>query len=212
MTPPSEGSARLAADADVWSDEVRVMASPFRAYEARSGAVYGAFRGGAASRAIFVLLVLGAFVSFVTAGRLVAFHVVATMIMWSPVVGLQLVALWAASRTLPQPVAFPVLVRLHFMGFGPWLLYLALLAGGCLFAPDVHRAFRALLTSGVLFASLGVVIAWSVLLTVALFRGALRLPRARAFAATGVYYLVYVGSIVGYYLATNQIQPQVVGP
>ncbi len=34
------------------------------------------------------------------------------------------------------------------------------------------------------------------------------LARGRALAATGLYYLGYVIAIVSYYLAMNQIQPQ----
>ena len=43
------------------------------------------------------------------------------------------------------------------------------------------------------------------------FASGLGLGRRRAALATAVHYVAYVGSVVGYYLALNQIQPQFPG-
>jgi hypothetical protein len=157
------------------------------------------------------LLVLGAFVSFTSAGRLVAAHVAWTFAFWSFVPALQALAAAAAIRLCAAGRPLRPAITLHFAGLGPWLLLLSLIAATCLFAPDVYRTMTWLLGTGILPGLFLGALGWGVLLTFAFFRAGLGLPRSRAIGATAIFYFVYFGSIIGYYLLTNQIQPQIFG-
>jgi hypothetical protein len=201
-----------------WSDDARVMLRPFRAYEelAALGAGDRAPRAAVvrelAVRVGMVLLTLAGFVSLTAAGRLVAFHVASTMIVWSFVPGIQALTFALAIRVVAPDLARPSrllpALALYFTGHGPWLCFLLLLAAVCLFAPDVYGALMWLLSSRVLPAMFLAAIAWCGLLTFACFRAGLGLSRGRAVAATSVFYLAFSGAIIGYYLAMNEIQPQ----
>ncbi len=204
-----------------WSDDARVMARPFRAYAALAASAED--HGGAMGettipqvrallvRVGFVLLVLGGVVSLTAAGRLVAFHVASTMVFWSFIPAVQAGVFAAVVRLLGPPGHRPALVpalALYFTGHGPWLLFLLGLAGVCLAAPDVYGTMMWLLGHGVLPAAMLGTIAWSMVITFACFRAGLGFARARAGAATAVFYLGFSSVIVGYYLAMNEIQPQ----
>lgn len=194
-----------------WSDDARVMARPFRAYTAiaaagdeQPGRTLGAHVG-------LVLLVLAGFVSITAAGRLVAFHVVSTMVFWSFVPAVQAAVFIAVLRIVgprdDRPALVPAL-SLYFTGHGPWLVFLTLVAGVCLFAPDVYVTVMWMLGHGVLPLAMLATIAWSMVLTFACFRAGLGFGRARAGAATALFYAGFTIAIVSYYLAMNQIQPQ----
>ena len=83
-----------------------------------------------------------------------------------------------------------------------------LLAGVCLLAPDVFATFGWLLQKAILPGLFLAVIVWSGVLTYACFRSGLALGRGRAGVATAIFYLAFAAVIVGYYLANNEIQPQ----
>jgi hypothetical protein len=204
-----------------WSDDARVMAHPFRTYaelasppEERPGHDEGHSHSpgrALAVRVAFILLVLGGFVSITAAGRLVAFHVASTMVFWSFVPALQAAVFAVVLRLVSPPRRRPRMLpalALYFTGHGPWLVFLLALAGVCLAAPDVYGAMTWLLGHGVLPALLLGTIAWSGVLTFACFRAGLGFSRRRAGAATAAFYAGFSGVIVGYYLAMNQIQPQ----
>jgi hypothetical protein len=195
-----------------WSDDARVMAHPFRAYaELATASDEGPHARALAIRVAFFLLVFGGFVSLITAGRLVAFHVVSTMVFWSFVPAAQAAAFAVALRLgAPRDRRPPLApsLTLYFTGHGPWLLFVLAIAGVCLFAPDVSGALGWLLARGVLPALFLSTIAWSGVLTFACFRAGVGMPRARAARATAVFYVVFSAIIVGYYLSMNQIQPQ----
>lgn len=193
------------------SDELAAVRRPFRAL-AEIGAREPPTAREAVAKIAFALFVVGAFVSLVTAGRLVAFHVASTMIAYAFAPGLQLLALLVVRRFVVPGEPIPRLVVLHAAGFGPWLLTLLALAALCVLAPDVYVAFFFLLERGVLPILVLLTFAWSGVLTYAAFARGLGLGRAKAARATALYYLVYVGSVVAYYLAANQIQPQIAGP
>ncbi len=194
-----------------WSDDAHVMARPFRAYADLAGAPDGGAARALAVRVALVLLVLGGVVSLLSAGRLVAFHVASTMVFWSFVPAVQAAVFAAVLRTCSprdrRPPLAPALA-LYFTGHGPWLLFLLLIAGVCLFAPDVYATLSWLLGHYVLPALFLATIAWSGVLTFACFRAGLGWTRGRAGAATALFYGGFSGVIVGYYLAMNQIQPQ----
>jgi hypothetical protein len=201
-----------------WSDDALVMVRPFRTYAELAAAPDDrAGLGGSAGRTLatrvaLVLLVIGGFVSFTAAGRLVAFHVASTMVFWSFVPAVQagvfaaVVRLCGPPRQRPRTV--PALV-LYFTGHGPWLVFLLLVAGVCLAAPDVYGAMRWLLGHYVLPALFLGAIGWCGVLTFACFRAGLGWSRGRAGAGTALFYAGFSAVIVGYYLAMNQIQPQV---
>ncbi len=195
-----------------WSDDARVMAHPFRAYaELATAPDDGQAARPLALRVALFLLVLGGFVSLLTAGRLVAFHVVSTMLFWSFVPAAQAAAFTAALRLGAPRGRRPPLAHaltLYFTGHGPWLLFLLSIAGVCLFAPDVYATLRWLLGHLVLPALFLGTIAWSAVITFACFRAGLGFSRARASGTTALFYAGFSGIIVGYYLAMNQIQPQ----
>lgn len=199
-----------------WSDEARVLVRPFRAYAALAAAVDPRPAQTLAMRVAFFLFTCGAFVSLTTAGRLVGFHVVSTMAFWAFIPAVQagafLVALrlvGAHRRTLAaESLRPPAALALYFAGHGPWLLFFTATAGVCLFAPDVHTTMMGLLRRGVLPALFLTTIVWSGVLTYACFRSGLSLSRARAGRATAIFYLGFSAVIVGYYLAMNEIQPQ----
>jgi hypothetical protein len=185
------------------------MLRPFRTYRALAAERWPAHPGReAVLKPLLTLLVIGAFVSLTAAGRLVPAQVVLTMAFWAFAPLLQIAALAIAVRAARAGVPLPRAVALYFAGHGPWLLFLLALAGVCLLSPSVYATMMALLSSGALPALLLATAAWSAVLTWASFRAGMGLSRGRAALATAVFYGVYVGAIVGYYLATNQIQPQ----
>lgn len=195
----------------IWSDDARVMIRPFRVYHELAEASPAPGVRAAIERAIFLLFVIGAFVSFTAAGRLVAFHVASTMVFWSFVPVIQAVVFALVLRLLAPRAPVSRALALYFTGHGPWLLFLTALAGGCLFAPDVYAAFAALLRTGVLTGLLLGTWIWSGVLTFACFRAGLGLARGRAGLATALFYAGYVAAIVSYYLLMNAIQPQIGG-
>ncbi len=206
-TPPS-----LYAWAMLWSDDARVMARPFRAYAELAATPEPRPARALALRVAFILLVLGGFVSLTAAGRLVAFHVVSTMLFWSFVPAVQAAVFALVLVLLDRPRARTALapsLALYFTGHGPWLVFLLLVAGVCLFAPDVYHSMMWLLGRGVLPLGMLGTIVWSMVLTFACFRAGLGLSRARSGAATALFYAGFTCAIVGYYLSMNQIQPQV---
>ena len=171
----------------------------------------GAMARAALRSALFQLFAIAVFVSLTAAGRLVAAHLLAVMAFWSfgPVLQLCTVALVTRIAAPREPLARTV--ALYFAGQGPWMFFLAVVAGMPVIAP-------ALLTLGNVgrlltgfFVLLGAAILWGGTLTFAFFRGGLELPRGRASLATVLFYLTYVSLIVGYYLTMNQIQPQLFG-
>ncbi len=195
-----------------WSDDLRLMARPFQGYRelaVEEGGLSGreALRS-AGFKALFLLFVIGGFISITSAGRLVAFHVASTMVFWSFAPLAQLAVFASVTRLLAPTFSPGRALSLYLGGHGPWLLLMTLIAGVCLLAPDVYAAARWMLDHGVLPGLLLVATLWAGVLTFACFRAGIGLSRARAALATGLFYLGYVGVIVGYYLVTNQIQPQ----
>lgn len=194
-----------------WSDDTRVMFRPFRAYTELAALPDERPGRTAAARALLFLFVIGAFVSFTAAGRLVAFHVASSMVAWAFLPIIQ-GALFALILRFSGPKDGPGMARalgLYFTGHGPWMLFFMALAGMCLFAPSVYATFTWLLQHGVLPVAMLVVIVWSGVITFACFRAGIGMQRGRAAAATALFYLCFSSAILGWYLALNQIQPQV---
>jgi hypothetical protein len=192
----------------IWSDEARLLRHPFVTYDELARADDERPLRTAIERALLLLFVIGAFVSITSAGRLVAFHVVATMAFWSFLPVIQGVIFALTIRLLAPRSGVKAALALHFRGYAPWHLFLLGVAGVCIFAPDVAATLTALLRTGALPGLLVATWIGSGVLTFACFRSGIGLSRARAAAATALYYLGYVIAIVAYYLAMNEIQPQ----
>jgi len=190
-----------------WSDDARLLRHPFVTYGELAAAEDARPLRTALGRALLLLLVIGAFVSFTSAGRLVAFHVVGTMVFWSFLPLVQGAVFAGTARLVAPRFGVKAALALHFRGYASWHLFLLAVSGVCLFAPDVAAALLALIRTGVLPGLLALTWGTSALLTFACFRSGMGLARGRALAATGLYYLGYVIAIVSYYLAMNQIQP-----
>jgi hypothetical protein len=192
----------------IWSDDARLLRHPFLTYGELAAEEDDRPLRTALSRALLLLFVIGVFVSITSAGRLVAFHVVGTMVFWSFLPLIQGAVFAVVVRLVAPRFGVKPALALHFRGYAPWHLFLLAVAGVCLFAPDVAATMTALLRVGVLPGLLVATWIASGLLTFACFRSGIGLPRGLSIAATALYYLGYVITIVSYYLAMNQIQPQ----
>lgn len=193
----------------IWSDDARLLRRPFVTYGELAAVSDARPLRAALLRATLLLFVIGAFVSITSAGRLVAFHLVGTMVFWSFLPLIQGAVFASVTRLVAPEEPLGSALALHFRGYAPWHLFLLAVAGVCLFAPDVAAAMTTLLRAGVLPGLLVATWIGSGVLTFACFRSGIGLSRRRASAATALYYFGYVSAIVGYYLAMNQIQPQV---
>ncbi|HVY46188.1 MAG TPA: hypothetical protein VHB21_09930 [Minicystis sp.] len=193
------------------SDDVRVMLRPFAVYRELGDADEPAPGRAALARAGFVQLVLGGFVSLTSAGRLVAFHVASVFVFWAFLPIVEALAVALAVRLASPGKDVRRALALYFTGHAPWLFFLLVVALVPFVAPDVYATMAWLLARGVLPLLLLVALGWGGVLTFACFRAGLGLGRGRAAGATAIFYAVLVGGITSYYLATNQIQPQVPG-
>lgn len=211
--PPRPGAVAASSEGagDLWSAEAALLVRPFAAYRELGGRRDERTARDLGRGLLLQATLLGAFVSLTTAGRLVASHMVLTAVFWAFLPLLQMAATAAAVRAAaPRERLIPAL-SLYLEGLGPYYLFYLVLSAICLFAPDVYGAFSALLRTGALPLFLLGTIVWGVVITWAFLREGLSLSRGRAALAAAVFYAIFVGVIVGWYLALNQIQPQVVG-
>lgn len=203
----------------LFSDEARAIVRPWATYRALAAeAPTDGPNGGATpdralltGKVVSFLLVLGGFVSLTASGRLVTSHVAGTMVFWSFGPAIQAAAILLVLRLLAPRAPRTRALWMYFVGHGPWLLLLVAIAGVCLFAPHVYDAFMWLMSTFLLPGALLLTVVWGGVLTFAFFRAGLGLSRARASAATALYYALYTGAVLSWYFATNQIQPQLFG-
>lgn len=195
----------------IWSAEALLLVRPFRTYRALSPLRAERTWSDLARGVCLELVLLGAFVSLTSAGRLVLGHMLFTAVFWGFLPLLQIVAVIAAVRVAsPRERSIPAL-SLYFEGLGPYYVFFLVLPAICLLAPDVYGAMTALLRVGALPLYLLGTIVWGGVITWAFFREGLGLTRARSALGSAVFYAIFVGVVVGYYLACNEIQPQIVG-
>jgi hypothetical protein len=196
----------------VFSDEARVLVRPFATYRALASAPSedGALVLATRRPAVW-LVVLGGFVSLTAAGRVVWFHQLFGMLAWSFVPVLQIAWLMIALRWASPAHVSPRSIDLFFAGQAPWLLFLLLLAGVCIFSPHVWPAFQLLLATGALPALLLVAMVWSIVLSLAFFRAALDLDPIQCWKAMDAYYAGFSGTILLYYVMTGQLVPLIAG-
>jgi hypothetical protein len=189
------------------------MLRPFRGYSRLAQELQGEPLGWrlAVRRPVRWLLVIGAFVSLTSAGRLVALHVASGFVFWSFFPLLQTAGVLAMLALVARGRPRAASLDLYFAGQAPWLLFFVTLTGVCLFAPRVYDAFRWLLGTGVLPGLFVLTLLWSTLLTWAFLRRGLGLGRARATLGFVVLEAVYGGSLLAWFLATDQLQPLLLG-
>lgn len=196
---------------DPWSAEAMLLVRPFSTYRALSAARHERTRGDLLRAVAIEAALLGGFVSLTSAGRLVFAHVAFTALFWGFLPALQIGAISAAVRVAAPRERVLNAASLYLEGLGPWYVFFLVLPAICLFAPDVYGTMTALLRVGALPIYLLATIGWGVTITWAFFREGLGLPRGRAALGASVFYGIFVGVVVGYYLACNEIQPQIVG-
>jgi hypothetical protein len=113
-----------------------------------------------------------------------------------------LIAIALATRVVAPRVPSVRAVALYAEGYGPWFLFMLLVAGGSLFAPSPARVLSSV--GG--WMLLGTVL-WSIVITFACFRSALGLSWQRSLAATSLHYVIITGLVLGYYVAAGQLLP-----
>lgn len=185
------------------SDEARLLFRPFVTYaELRA-------RGGASlvERLVVLFVVLGAFVSFTASGRLVFLHFLTPTIFQAHFVVLPCaLATLIAGRFAPK-VKWRDALCLYLAGAGPWLVFALACSALCVLAPDPGATFRALVEHGVPFYVVVVTLLWGGTLTFAFFREGLALCRARAIAATTLFYVSLTTCVLAWFLFTGQLLP-----
>lgn len=211
MSDAAQDPASSAAPAGLLSAEAMLLVRPFKTYRAlasrRSERTWRDLGRGVLIQGVF----LGALVSLTSAGRLVLSHMALTVVFWGFLPLLQVAAVAAAIRVAAPKERTIAAASLYLEGFGPYYVFFLTLSGICLFAPDVYGVMTALLQVGVLPLFLLGTIGWGVTITWAFFREGLALPRTKAGLGAAVLYAITIGVLLGWYLANNQIQPQVVG-
>jgi hypothetical protein len=185
----------------LFSTPALLMARPFRGYaelaaedgEARPAVTRGMFR---------FLFVFGAFVALTATGRLAPMELGSAMISFAYVPVVHAAAAALALRVVAPPMPLSRALALYTESYGPWFLFVLLIAGGTIFAPEPVRllsvAFAGLALGG---------IAWSGLLTYACFRSGLGLSRLRAAAALAIHHVIILGLYLLYFLAAGQLLP-----
>ncbi len=196
---------------ELWSTEAKLLFKPFATY--RELAQTRSTRGVRDLVRALILqgVLLGVFVSLTSAGRLVVWHILFTAVFWGFLPAIQIGCVAAAViATAPKERLLPA-ASLYLDGLAPYYVFYLVLSGICLFAPNVYSTFTTLLNIGVIPLYLLGTIVWGMLVTWAFFREGLGLTRSKTLIASALFYGLFVAIILSYYLALNQIQPQVVG-
>lgn len=183
----------------MWALPLRLMVQPFRAYRSLATQPEEASLPVAAGR---LLLVLGAMVSVSATGRFAPAELVLAMVSfaWLPLVHATSLAL--VLRLFARAVPWRRAYAFYLEGLGPWLLLFLVFIGGVLFAPHPERPAFVLFVPLLAGASV-----WSVVLSYALFRAGLDLPRSRAALATSTFWVSNHVLILSYFLAVGQLWP-----
>jgi hypothetical protein len=218
VTDPHTAPARALGHSDVaaagspFSPELRVLVRPFGTF---AELAHGAERAGAAAlvlrRPLLMLLCIGAFVSFTSAGRLVLAHVGWSVVFWSFLpaihVGILLATLALLGRGGRRPLRLARALDLYFVARAPWLLLMIGLVVALLFFVTGRVSLFGLFLRGPFpFVLLGVTL-WSGFLDFAFFRAAVGWSRLRALAATVLGYVGFAVPLVVWYYLTGQLVP-----
>jgi hypothetical protein len=185
----------------VLSDAAEVAIHPFAGYARLAREPGSPWRGIAVW-----LLTTACFVSWTTSGALLPEHLLLNPLVWifAPIVQSAWVA--AAARAAGRKHLREV-IALFYQGHLPWLAFLLVISGACLFAPEPWRVLAWSLEYHVLVALFLVTVGWCALLTYALFRAGLGLGRGRSALATVTYYLGAAATMTSWFLFTGQLLP-----
>lgn len=192
----------------VWSDDMALLRRPFGRYSALGMAAASSSRRSVGIRVGRLMLTLGLFVSMTTTGRVVPSQVAGTMIAWLFTPLVQALAVLVAARLFARETPRLRVLDLYFAGHGPWLVLMWLAVGVVVVPPNPTEIFFFLLGKGILPAVLLGAFVWGGVLNAAMFRSGLNLSRAKTALATSLFYVLFIGQVVGYYLVNDAIQPQ----
>src|SRR5690349_4468926 len=112
----------------MFSDELRLLVRPVRGYRQLAAEPLPASGALVLRRVGLLLLVIGATVSFASAGRLVLGHLVFVPIGWLAFPGLQLLGVSGALRFVRQRPPGLAAHALYLAGNGPFLVVLLILS------------------------------------------------------------------------------------
>ncbi len=196
----------------VWSDEVLVMVSPLRAYEALAAREEPAPRRALARRVATFVGTFAVVGSLTTAGRFVAGHLLGIALAWSFVPMLQAVTIAITSRLAPKRLSLARAVELHMAGNGPYLAFFIGVAAVILGARDVSATFAWLVDSYVLASAGGAMIFGGAVTSYAFYRSCTGATRRRALGLLAVEWVVKVGITLAWFAAMDNLAPQLLGP
>ncbi len=190
-----------------WSAEARVTVRPAAAYRRLAASPGGATGWRWLARPVFFALMLGAFVSFTTSGRLTARLVLIEAVFWSVVPLLQASASAVVLRLFVRGRRLAPNLDLFFAGNGPWHLWLLAVSGVCLVAGTLRAPLWPLEKSWLL-ASFAAVLVASTRVRYAFFHDALGLSARQAALALVSYNALLWGTLGAYAAATGQLVPR----
>jgi hypothetical protein len=195
----------------MFSDELRLMVQPVRGYRQIVAEPLLAPGPLVFRRVGLLLLVVGATVSFASAGRLVLAHLVFVPISWLAFPALQLCGVTGALRLVRQRPPGLQAQALYLAGNGPFLLALLAVAGILLLAPDVAAAFSWLFSSGILVLMAMGAMVWSWLTSWAFYRVCTESTPGKAARLVVVEWAIKIGLALVWYQAIDNLLPQFVG-
>lgn len=183
------------------------MVSPRAAY-ARLLAREEPGLGGVARRGLTLALFLGAFLSLVNASHLGPSPLVGSVLSWTFVPALRLLAVALVARLVDAPVSWRRACDLHGAAQGPWcalaLLLAALQLGGAAGPPNLWF-FRP---PAAFVAGLAVALAVSLRARLAFAQVVLGLSPGRARLALALVAALFWGAVLSFFLLTRQLLPR----
>ena len=190
----------------LFSSVAKVAVRPFRTYEALARTLEAETPRAVGVRvavgAVRLLLVVGAFVSFTSTGRLLPIDTLVAASAYSWLLGVQALALYCARRVARSERPYWTLAALYLEGHGVWHLSLLAVSGALLFARDALAGVAVVVPVAVVVAFV-----WGIVTTFALFSRAAGVPRRRAVFATFTFYVAMMGIVVSYYVFMGQLLP-----
>jgi hypothetical protein len=184
------------------STPARLLFRPFHGYS-ELGKAEGEDAPTVAEGVLRILFVVGAVVATTATGHLAPIELVIAMGSFFYVPIIQAIAIGVPLRLLARDVPIRRGFALYLAGHGPWMITLVAIATIALVAPSPARTlFRAL--PPMVLATF----AWGGVMTFACLRRGLGLSAARAGIGTFLHTIVLTALVVSYYLASDQLGPQ----
>ena len=192
-----------------WSPEVQVLRRPFAGYRALASELSPQGVRLLLRRPLFQALFLGGIVSLSTSERFTLRLILGGAVAWAFLPALQVVSMAVIARLLGRgAVPLSRAVDLYFVGQGPWLLWL--LAWTALATALPAPQAYALTGTWGFFLSLAAAVTWSTTVRVAFFREVLALRGSRVLAALFLHASITWGSVILFFLLSDQLWPRIV--